>query len=354
MKLLMLTRKIDNKDERVGFVTDWILELAKNLDLLIIICQEKGDISNIPDNIEIHSLGKEKNKSKFLQFVNCQLLIVKCLSRVDGVFSHMAAQFAVVTGLWCKLYNKKLVHWHVHRSVNKYLKLSRLFVNEYITANKESFRMKTRKKVNIFGHGINISKHKTQLTINKNANNKFIILSVGRISPSKNIDVIISAIEKIYLNEPELRDKILLQIIGGPGLRAQEKYYLELIKDVKEKGLNNIIDFVGPLPRSEVLPYYQNCDLFINLSDTGSVDKVVLEAMAFEKLVLTSNEAFKNMLPEQLFCLTNNADLLVEKIKKLYNLSKDEKIKLQKDLRQEVVDNHNLELLIAKIIKLYN
>ena len=52
MKLLMYTRKIDSRDERVSFVTDWILELAKNLNKLIIICQETGDLSNLPDNIK--------------------------------------------------------------------------------------------------------------------------------------------------------------------------------------------------------------------------------------------------------------------------------------------------------------
>ena len=57
MNLLLLTRKVDTKDERVGFVTDWILELAKNLRQLVIICQEKGDVSGMPKNVEIHSLG---------------------------------------------------------------------------------------------------------------------------------------------------------------------------------------------------------------------------------------------------------------------------------------------------------
>ena len=352
MKLLFITRKIDTKDERVGFVTDWILEFAKKVDSLIIFCQEIGKLPNLPNNVEIYSWGKEKGYSRLRQFITLKLLVFKHIKKIDAVFTHMMPIYALIFGCTGKIFRKKVIHWHTHKNVPWQLKWSRLFVDEYISANKESFRMKTKKPVRVFGHGINIKNFQFSNS-NFQTNSKFIILTVGRISPTKNIDTLIEIANLINLNYPELRDKILFQIIGAPALKTDEKYYLELIKTVKEKKLNNLIDFLGPLPYSEILNYYANCNLFINLSATGSVDKTVLEAMASKKLVLTSNEAFKNIVPESLFLENNNSELLLKKIQEIINLSAEQKTELQETLWQEVKDHHNLANLIQKIIELY-
>jgi glycosyltransferase involved in cell wall biosynthesis len=351
MKLLIVTRKIDIKDERVSFFTDWILEFAKHLDQLYIICQEKGNTTNLSDNITIKSLGKEKGRNKLFQLIAFYFFLFKFINKTDGVFTHMMPIYSILVGPWCKLFNKKLIQWYTHKNVNWKLKLANFWVNGFISANSESFRLKTKKPVYIFGHGINLKRftiHDSRFT-----NNKFTILSVGRVSPTKNIDTLITVAEKINLNHPELRDKILFQIIGAPALKTDEKYYLELIKTVKEKNLNNLIDFLGPLPYADILEHYANCDLFINLSETGSLDKVVLEAMASKKIVLTSNEAFKNIVPEILFLKNNDPELLLKKIQEILALSTEQKTELQNLLFQEVEQNHNLENLVKKIIKVF-
>ncbi|MBU4360831.1 glycosyltransferase family 4 protein, partial [Patescibacteria group bacterium] len=344
MKLLFFTRKIDKQDPRVGFVSDWVDELAKNLDFLYILVWQKSLAENLPENVKLIELPE----NIFLKLIVLKFKLLKYIFKVDGVFTHMMPIYAILVGCCTKIFRKKLVHWYTHSAVNWQLKFSRLFVDEYVTASRESFRIQTKKPVHIFGHGINIEKFKIQNSKVKNASldSKFIILSVGRISPSKNIDILIKIAEQIQLNEPGLRDKILFQIIGGPGLISQQSYYLDLIKEVKEKNLNNIVDFIGALPQDEIIKYYQTCDLFINLSDTGSLDKVVLEAMASNKIVLTSNIAFKKIIDEQLFCSSKNIDYLIDKIKKIYFLDEDIKDKLQEKLRREVEENHNLENLI--------
>jgi len=350
MKLIFLTRKVDFSDDRVSFVTDWLLEFASNLEQLIVICQEKGNIENLPDNIKILSLGKEKGYTKLYQTHLLKKYFLRNIRSVDGVFSHMAAQFSVIIGGWCRLFNKKLYQWYVHKSINSYLKTSRLYVNGYITANRASFHMKTKRPIHIFGHGINLNHFKNLTPKDQTLLN---ILSVGRISPTKNIDTLISAIEKFYQNYPKLRNKIFVNIVGGPGLPSQQEYYLELIKNVKDKGLNSIINFTGPLPQSEVFPYYDKSNLFIHLSGTGSVDKVVLEAMAAKNLVISSSEAFKDILPVQLHLEKNDPDLLAKKILEIYNLSPSDKEKLSQELKKEVINNHNLKNLVKKIINLY-
>lgn len=355
MTLLFITRKIDYKDERAGFVIDWLQELALKVTKLVVICQEEGEWPNRPANTVVYSLGKDLGYSKIRQFINFQFLAIKLMSGVAGVLAHMMPLFGILAGPWCKIFKKKLVQWYAHGTVDWRLKLADFWVDAYITSSMDGLRLKTKKPVQVIGQGINVKFFVPKSSDNPQTlqNKKFKILSVGRISPTKNLDMLIKAAEDLQLNEFEMRDKILLQIIGGPGKPEQATYMKALEEEVKSKKLNNVIDFLGPLSRAEILSYYQNCDLFINLSETGSLDKAVLEAMACGSLVLTSNEAYKDILPPELFLQDRNVQTVAQKIKEIYKLPEVAKKELATLLRQEVVANHNLENFVKKIIAVY-
>jgi len=84
--------------------------------------------------------------------------------------------------------------------------------------------------------------------------------------------------------------------------------------------------------------------LFVNLSDTGSIDKAVLEAMACGLKILTSNEAFKNIVPEE-----NFTDKNLENVAKKIIYLKESASNFS--LRGYVAKNHNLDNLIIKTIQ---
>lgn len=349
MRLLMFTRKVDSQDDRVGFVSDWIFALSQNLEKLMVICQEQGDLSDLPSNVRVFSLGKERGYSKFKQLIKSQFLTIKQLPRVDGVFVHMIPHYAVLAGPWCKIFKKKLIQWYAHGSIPWSLKMANLFVNEYLTSSQAGFPYQTRKPVKVIGQGININKFKIQ-NHGSQVNQKFNILSIGRISPVKNYDLLIRVIANIELNDIELRNQIKLKIIGAPATLSQHSYYKKLEEQVTSQQLDSLIDFLGPLPQEQILSHLASCNLFINLSDTGSLDKAVLEAMASGKLVLTTNPAYSQILPEPFFTNKKDIDTLCHKIKYLYTMSPEEKQKWSQILRQEVVTNHNLTNLAQKII----
>ena len=97
----------------------------------------------------------------------------------------------------------------------------------------------------------------------------------------------------------------------------------------------------------KIAEFYAEGDIFVNLSDTGSIDKAILEAMASGLLVLTSNEAFKPILSGK-YLTENDPEQIAEKIIALSKSEKDE------NLREYVAKNHSLENLIKKIIKELN
>ncbi|MEK7522407.1 MAG: glycosyltransferase, partial [Patescibacteria group bacterium] len=109
-----------------------------------------------------------------------------------------------------------------------------------------------------------------------------------------------------------------------------------------------IIEFVGPIPNKNIVEFYQSGDLFVNLSDTGSLDKAVLEAMACGLKVLTSNEAFKNIVPEENFT-SNRPQEIAEKIEKLGETGHANMV----NFAEYAAKNHGLYSLVGKIINFF-
>ncbi len=103
------------------------------------------------------------------------------------------------------------------------------------------------------------------------------------------------------------------------------------------------VHFLGKVSHQKTPELYRDADILINLSDTGSIDKVVLEAMASGTKVLTSNGAFKEILADR-YKTPKNKTELVDHIKTLLSSPKD------KELREFVQNNHNLKALIPKIL----
>lgn len=347
MKLLVITQKVDIDDDNLGFFHHWLEKLAEKSEKLYVICLWQGR-SELPSNVTVLSLGKEKGYSKFRQFLRLQKFLLNYIKDADGIFVHMCPIYAILSFPLAKIFRKKMLLWYVHKSVNWELRLAEKLVDKILTASIESCRLKNRKKIEVVGHGIDSGLFKPRYNSNgtnyyANApNKKFKILSTGRISPIKDQKTLIEAVD-ILVNEKNFK-ALELEFIGSP-VEDYEKEYLEKLKNlVKEKKLENYITFLQGISFNGMPGYYQDADLVVNLSHTGSIDKVVLEAMACERPVLTCNEAFTDILDNKYLFRKKDPRDLAEKMINLREVGKDER------LREIVVKNHNLDNLIDKII----
>lgn len=354
MTLLFITRKIDKNDVLAGFTYQWVKKFAGKVGALNVICLEKGDIFGLPETVKIFSLGKEHGAGKVQKFWNFQKYAFQLVKKSDGIFCHQNPIYTILIAPWAKLHGKKIITWYTHGKVSFQLRLVNLLADVILTASPESFRLKS-KKVIVTGHGIDVDFFRpTSVTSYKLQATSYKILSIGRISPVKNYETLIEAVN-ILVNEKNLKN-IKADIIGAPGLKTQEEYLERLKKEVENKNLKDYISFLGPKPYPELPRYYQGCDLFVNLSGTGSVDKAVLEAMACGKIVLTSNEAFVDILKDKgadLIVKPKSADDLAQKILAMASLDDNTRKELGAKLREEVVKNHNLDKLAEKIISFF-
>ena len=359
MRILMITRKVDRYDPLAGFAYGWVKKIAQNLTQLDVLCLEKGDITGLPENVKIYSLGKEKKNSRLKRFLKFQSLALKLVPKSDGVFCHMNPEYTIAIAPYAKLFRKKIISWYTHGTVSPKLKLMERLANQILTASRESFRLDS-KKVIVTGHGIDTEffhpPKPGQETITKfylagreaGELATFKILTIGRISPTKDYESLIKAID-ILVNDKKVKG-LKAHIIGGPGLPEQKVYLENLRKMVEATKLQSVISFLGAISNIETVGHYQDANLFVNLSHTGSVDKAVLEAMSCGTLILTSNEAFKEIVGEEFIVDQNNPKKLAESIEWAMTLPEERVKEIKERLRNEVVTNHDLNNLAKKIV----
>ena len=342
MKLLIITQKVDINDDNLGSFHSWLEKLAEKADIFV-IGNYVGKY-DLPENVKVFSLGKEIGVGRLVKIFKYQWFLLKLLPKVDGVFFHMCPEYVLGAHLLPKIFRKKTLLWYTHKSVNWKLRLAEKLTDKIFTASKESFRLPS-KKVEVTGHGIDTEKFKVQSSkFKSNENSKFRIISVGRISPVKNYEIMINMAE--ILKNKNFNFEI--KVAGAPILESDKIYFEKLKNLIKEKKLGGMVEFVGPISNKYIAEFYQSGDLFINLTDTGSLDKAVLEAMACGLKILTSNEAFKNILPEENFT-KNEPEAVAEKIENLAkspNLTKDKFI-------DYVSANHGLDNLAKRIISFF-
>lgn len=335
-KLLIITQKVDKNDQLLGFFIDWIKLFAERFQVVTIFCLEKGQY-DLPHNVKVLSLGKDKSRFKLFWLFNFYRFLFRERKNYDSVFVHMNPIWVALGGLLWRFMNKRIFLWYTHKSVTLKLRLAEKFANRIFTASKESFRLPSQKLI-ITGHGINIDLFAPDK--DKKINDDILrILSVGRISPVKNYGTFISA-AKILKNE---NIKFSVTIIGEPALASDRAYLKELHAEIQKAGLNELFDFKGKILYKDLVAFYQSHHLFVHLSRTGSVDKVLLEAMACGMQVLSSNDAAKGFLPVRLIFNDTSPAELAEKIKIVAHQPPDPA------LREYIVMHHELHHLIAKV-----
>jgi len=350
MKLLIISQKVDINDDNLGFFHYWLEKFANKLEKVYVVCLSEGK-HNLPENVSVYSLGKEKGYSKLRQLLRLQKFLFKNLKEVNGVFVHMCPIYAIASFPLVKIFRKKMLLWFLHKSVNWKLKLAEKLVDKILTASERSCRLKNREKIEIVGHGVDMEVFKPSYNIDNTdwdttvENRKFKILSAGRIAPVKDQETLIRAVD-ILVNQKNIKN-IKVQILGTPLENHEKKYFEQLRNLIQEKKIEEYIKFLGSIPYNKMPEYYQDSDLVINLSHTGSIDKVVLEAMASGCLVLTCNEAFESTLDNKYLFKKKDPQELVVKIISLKEVKKDKK------LREIVMENHNLKGLIDKIIRCF-
>ncbi|MFA9261892.1 MAG: glycosyltransferase family 4 protein [Undibacterium sp.] len=105
----------------------------------------------------------------------------------------------------------------------------------------------------------------------KRSKREFIITpGASRVTERKGLNYLIEAIAMLVPKYTEIRLKVMGDGSARPALEAL----------VREKGLEENVNFLGRIPREETAPYYQEASLFVLPSLNEGMSNAMLEALA--------------------------------------------------------------------------
>ncbi|MFB6181772.1 MAG: glycosyltransferase family 4 protein [Candidatus Magasanikbacteria bacterium] len=350
LNILTITQTIDESDPILSPFLKWFKTFAKKAKKCFVICLYKGNWEEVGD-MEVNSLGKEKGLSRIGYLFNLYKYSTPRLlkRKIDVIFVHMNSIYILLLGPLAFLTRTPIVWWKAHGNLNDKAKFALNFVDYVVTSSETGFNIDTDKR-RIVGQGIDTDYFSLK---EKYSDEVQEIVSVSRISEVKDLETLIKAVN-ILVTEHDKKG-LSCKIIGKPRTVEDEDYLRSLKNLVKELDIEENVNFVGAVPHNEIKDYYHQADVFVNTSDTGSLDKTVLESMASGTIVANSNYGFKEMLKPFGFCQfeQSNEQKLVENILEIDKLNKEEKRETGKELREIVLKKHNLRQLTQRILEVF-
>lgn len=338
MNLLIITQKVDKNDGVLGFFHAWVEKFAKHCEKITVICLQKGEY-DFPKNVHVLSLGKEEGDSRFKYFFRFYRYIWRERKNYDSVFVHMNREYVLLGGVLWRAWGKKIMLWSNHKKGNIFTRIAVYLSDVVFCTSKFSYTAQF-KKTKIMPVGVDTELFKRTVSAERKKNS---ILCIGRIAPVKNIDVLIDV---LLLLDNEGRD--FTATLVGDSL-SKDTEYLTIIRTkaapLLEKGK---IQFLGSIPNSKTAEIYARHEIYVNLTDSGSFDKTILEAMASECIVIASNALLKDILTERFLFEEKNPTSLAEKLQAALSLPENEKEGYEKTFRRYAL-NHDISCLAEKL-----
>lgn len=333
MKLLIFAQKVDSEDPVLGFFHRWVEEFSQHVEKVTVICLYEGT-HNLPQNVSVFSLGKEKGNSRIQYVLNFFKYVWQKRSEYDSVFVHMNQEYILLGGLFWKLFGKKVYMWRNHHAGTFLTDIAAFFCTKVFCTSQFSYTAKY-KKTKFMPVGVDTNLFKADGSIPRDPKG---IVSLGRISPSKYVEVFIDAVTNVHA-----KDSAVSGHVYGSPLPVDEGYYQDL-----KKRSGSHISFHGSVTNTEAIQVYPQYNIFINTSSSGMYDKTIFEAMASGCLVLASNDNLRGKISDDfVFKHKDTAELSV-KLQKMLEYTPTEREERLAELGK-FVQEHSLTNLSKKL-----
>lgn len=333
MKLLIITQVMDKEHPILGFFHRWVEEFAAHCEHVHVICLQKG-VFDLPVNVTVHSLGKEEGVSRLKYLLRFYKIIWKLRHEYDSVFVHMNQVYVILGAPFWRVLGKKIGLWYMHGSTPFSLRIAEILTHKIYTGSAESFRLKSSKVI-VTGHGID-----TQRFAPQDVPKTIDLITVGRITKSKNLFVLIDVLNEIKHWHPTT-----LTIVGVAITSEERAYEALLNKKIVEEGLKDSVHFKGKISQKDLPAVLNQAKVFVTTAQNGSLDKAVLEAMSCG-LPIISKAPGSASLPLGDAQVGDISEFVAETKKVL-----ESGVYFRDDYVDFVRQNHSLSSLIPKILQ---
>lgn len=125
---------------------------------------------------------------------------------------------------------------------------------------------------------------RTRLGLREDA---IVLLYAGRIQPLKAPDVLIGATARLLAAQPELRDRVVVPVVGGPS-GSRDQWCAGLGELARSLGVDDVVRFHPPVDQATLVHWYRAADLTVVPSFNESFGLVALESQACGTPVVAS------------------------------------------------------------------
>lgn len=338
MKLLIVTQAVDTEDPVLGFFVRWIEEFAKHIEHIEVICLKEGKY-HLPENVRVHSLGKENGPASRVGYsLRFLKLVWKLRNEYDTIFVHMNPEYVVLGGLLWRTLGKHIAFWYNHPQKGIRLSLAALLAHKIFHTSQYAATAHFRKAKRMPA-GIDTAVFKPE-PVERNRNSLYM---QGRIMPSKRVDIAIEALQYVREKVPGAT----LTLVGPEDL----SYGKELRKRFSDVIASNAVIFAGSKKNTETPVLYSGAGISINLAASGHFDKSVLESMACETPVVLSSKAFADSIPSEWVVPENDSVALAIALVRLMTLPEDQYVSLGRNERSMVERSQGLSELANRLVQ---
>ena len=328
LRLLFITQVVDKNDPILGFVIRWIQEFV-NQEVKMTVFTRRMVYEDLPDGAQ----GQDLSQPVIRRVLNLWYYSIKYRKQYDKVFVHMTPQIVVLGWpLWFVL-GKPVYMWYMHKSVTWWLKLALKVTKKTFTASDLSLRVDSPKKT-IVGHGIDTEQFKPL-----EAPRKPEVLWISRIQPSKKLEDSLAFMDEFHKRYPNVEWK--MRVIGSA--EGNEEYLNKMKQEADRLGFAERVVFEGQKPHEELPEIFANATVFISTSETGSIDKVVLESLACGTPVIAKGKEYHDL--PGVIKISDREKALQTLYYSLQNPASDQ------EGRNGVIERHDLKRLISILLK---
>ena len=258
--------------------------------------------------------------------------------RLNVGFVHMSMEWAYRLAPAFGLRGVATLLWYAHGSVPDNLRRAEQSASIIVTSSREGFRLPST-KVRVIGQGIDVD----AMRLVRQRSQEPRLIYVGRVSRRKRIELLVQA---LALLKVQAREEFCLRVVG-PTLNTDDRRYAGELRDLAARlSVADRLELLDPVAPSALSALYEDVFLHVSASNTGSMDKTVLEALATGCPVLTTNEAYREMLAGfGTFLPDPTPEAFAAAIRRLYVRPPD-----PQECRDRVVGHHDLDSYVGRIL----
>lgn len=346
VNVLLFNLRTDVADTTLGFTTSWINRLARRCDRIVVVTLHAG-LVDVEPNVRVYALSRSSRASRARKVAEFYRLVLRILrtSRIDVCFAHMTPLLASLFWPVAKIHRIPVLLWYAHSAVPLELRIAHLLVDRCVTSTRTGFRVASD-KLFVLGQGIDTEVFSPPPQPGRDYART--ALSVGRISPRKRLDEVIESIALLRQDGEDMR----LLLAGVPITDFDRRYESEIRAHARLLKVDDLVEFEGAVPFYRVRDVYRQGGIFLNVSETGSLDKAILESMASGCIPISRNRSFVGIARAEgldFIVPSPGPEGVADCLRKVLALPEAEKDALRHRLREIVIKSHSLNALIDEI-----